>query len=530
MNVIRPSGILPSLNVDAFVYCDLKQHYIHHTIFKYGEYLTYSFLLDEHLRLNISFAFVYISFSNGNTAECMDGYVSVQSNNQNLKYCGILPALSSFPLSNSLHIKLRCKPHVFMRTQISYTIMDSNQIVSYSTLPNSRTKILFQKYVIYFWAGSFSLSRFHIKVDTYKHICFNVSSTDNEDIEIHNGPGTKSKKIRPTQRMHGRNIFKTIKFQSVVFLRIKHASLNSVLRYFGTASAKSLVYLHNKSSPEKLFLNESVCKPFTVCVKSLETDANFFLNISFTFADYKGHKSTGHCDYSGVSTYSMREIPEPISTECTKHMHLKKYSEKDNFLTDSGGRLSQLFLYNISSFSEEFTTISKYKHIYSESNKLLLVWYAYPEYGMMNVDLRMSVAVCKSIILKIETCDFDIQTYDGPFLPQNTGLRIRYFKKSLSNKFTKFTMEHDEHVDVTLELQHMLHLECFVLVLMVNAPKSSRCVLDICSSQTTKLSKRITLTGTGTWRGQFQSFWFLGAWPTCLLPTCDVMCTREWFI
>ncbi len=449
MTVTRPIGFLPSVKFDSLVFCEHNPHIFDHTVYKYGEFLDYMFLLDKNVKANITFHNIYISFSNGHEAFCQDGYIFIQSQPQNLKYCGIYSQLTSYPASSVVQVQFRSKPDVFMKTEMAYSIIDANRVGNVP-VPFSSTSLA-PKYTACFFAEDISFQIFHMVVETFKHLDIVIEEDRPRDIKLHDGPGSKSKQLTPHKQYKGTLKYKTTKFQCSIFLVFKNTSINFAIMYKENYVTYPHLFTPKYSTGRRLLPDKESCMDSTLCVFNVTTDNNYVLNFSLHAFHYKGSGGGGNCDHTGLSVFAATENRyQLLKIECMKESLVRTFSKTRKFIFENQNETCewrQQFFWNISYEKQRFPKTEVF-NIYSTSNTSLLVWYAYPEYAIMNLSISVSASACKTELVEIETWDYDRtrRTHDTHHWSHKMVTDNRV-KKSYS--FLKVKWVSKPHVDIT---------------------------------------------------------------------------------
>ena len=350
-------------------------HFMLHDDTLFGSRYTWDITLHASLRLNISFHYIGIYYLN--LYKCSIGKVLIRtfrlnhfnqywqySDKDDFTYCGILSDTSNYPKHRKTQITVFSKYRVQHNISLSYSVIDSDAIVSFS--PKSPSKHLI---VLYFKTYKLAIQEYYIIGPKHTKIVLFIISRNNLEHEVYDGPGKLSRRLN-SQINEKNKMFILSGFQCSVFTRANMYH-NSSLIDLGNIS---LTYRHHKilhkinvsiNSTETI----SITDHCLICTWFINNSNEYNINITINQLKYVGIYNR-HCSVAGLGVFEVQNrIYSEISTFC--------YQVKDH----------------------------SYQSIYSKNNHLQMVHYTYPEYGTLSVNLTMSTTHCK--VIPINTCIFE---------------------------------------------------------------------------------------------------------------------------
>ncbi len=130
-----------------------------------NKFITCQFVLDKHLRLNLTFLDLYIPTKfQLPFRSCWSGVVIVTSKVHNaqspLFYCERLAYVAVFPTSNQVSIEVKAKPFVIVEATMSFSIRDRNVVES---IPVQQTGNVAPKWSFYIGKNNGTLIVFMCK-------------------------------------------------------------------------------------------------------------------------------------------------------------------------------------------------------------------------------------------------------------------------------------------------------------------------------------------------------------------------------
>ncbi len=158
--------------------------------------LAIQFSLHPKLSLNLTFGHIYFSSSSINM--CSLGNLSVRSSfafydqkYASVLYCGMYTHVKNFPGSAKVHIKLLAFPRTIFDILLSYSVIDSNTVLTFSGNGNSVSNS-------YVWSLLFPqmksfVDMYHVSVKKMYRLVVALGNQNCCHFQLFDGPGAKSK-------------------------------------------------------------------------------------------------------------------------------------------------------------------------------------------------------------------------------------------------------------------------------------------------------------------------------------------------
>ncbi len=354
---------------------DKAQTWMSHTHFSTNQ--TVVFQLDHPLRLNVTFYHIY--FSAEINPNCSVAHLSVTSFVSNdtfrLTFCGTHSNMNMFPPSNVLviHQLIFQPPEVrrqFCNTRFSYTVIDKSRIASLqlpAQLPLTCCVLLPQTSLI---VVTISLLVRKLDKIAIKWKCHNWHL-----LNIHDGPGMKSHLLHSIATLGTKQAFTatTQTFQAVViFLQTMSLRVSTDWLKYSEISQETHAdhWLDSVSSTTVHFPNTFECTSptRTLCVVKATALKDHQLNVTVVRMDENGDVNTVDCSLRGVTIFA----------------HIQSLSTEDTVTHCPKPRFEI--------FGSDQDMYHKY---YAPVSGVVLLFYAYKEYGNISVDLLLSSTKCK---------------------------------------------------------------------------------------------------------------------------------------
>ena len=340
---------------------------------------TWIFTLDKQLRLNITFTHIRIVISHFDT--CYIGNVTVRtfdlSENSKFQfvYCGIHSNIPNYPKTKNVDIMVSIRPYIQYIVIFSYAVIDPDRTISSRPQIEKTIKL---EWFVYFPTTKKYLQFLHLKVEKYNVIVLSFANHINSPYEVFDGPGRRSKALK----LRSQTEYVTSTFQCVIFLLV------SINRLGRKPKVNHLTYLERYNDKiEEKFLAENMTLKLDnaqtcdtddrMCVIELSTKSEFHFNISIMSLSHT-YINDIICSYGGLTVYDSNRVPPNV---IATHCQLRN---------------------------------NDYKHrpIYSNSSRILLVIYEYPEYGNLNLLIRASTTDCT--VLRKNPCLFQFPCFRFP--------------------------------------------------------------------------------------------------------------------
>ena len=336
---------------------------------------TWLFTLDKQLRLNITFTHIRIVM--GYLDTCYIGNVTVRTfdprdnSKYEFFYCGIFSDIPNYPKMKDVDIILSIRPFVQYIVIFSYCVIDANRIIS---LRPQIDKTIKPEWFVHFPTGKKYLRFINLKVRKYNVIVLLFTNHIKSVYEVFDGPGRRSEALK----LGNQTEYVTSTFQCAIFvlLSVNHLDAKSnvsLLKYLETSNNK----MEERFLPGNITLklgNAEICDARDkICVIQLSTKIEFHFNISIVNLSHTYiNDILCRSNYGGLTVYDRKSAsPNVITTYCT--------SRNNDY---------------------------EHKPIYSNSSRILLVTYKYPEYGNLSLLIKVSTTDC--IVLKKNPCLFSV--------------------------------------------------------------------------------------------------------------------------
>ena len=320
------------------------------------------FILDEQLRLNLTFHHIHFGFRHLHT--CSVGEVRVVSHSktkQVFRYCGIHSSMILYPQSRNVSIFLPTvsweeisRTGIYNVTAI-YSVIDTKRIFTLERYRPLSRNLLWNIYLV---PEYIRVMKFALRTKKYQHFIIKFTNDSELVAELYDGPGT-----------HSSNIFKnnykihvTSTFQSIIYLWIpstRRLNMECGFQFVTeSSSVRKNIQLNDSHIISHALTRYEVWKIFSY----------YNVNLTIIYLTFTGFNDP-LCTFAGITAYSFNnESYTEITTEC-------------NFFNN---------------------VYSMYRHIYSKSNETLLILYSYKEYGNLSLTMQFSSTKCKP--LTINTC------------------------------------------------------------------------------------------------------------------------------
>ena len=324
--------------------------------------LQWRFLLDKHLKINLTFEYIHISLQNN--FECYIGKLEIKdlhSNDSDFLYCGLYSNLIVYPPFSYIKLHISLRSFVSCQIQFSFAVMDSNRIVSFV---RKNSEAVNPVWSIYFNETHLFCERFHLMDQKFKYLNITFLIKNGFAKEVFDGPGTMSEIIQPLFQ-NDRQVYVTSTFQCVIHVYFHSKAAGQNIAYDSiTVQIQSTVTL-NRSDVMSQIKYPNCQLNSDMCVILIKTIKHFRINLtvsSFT----SSLKRNDHCYHGGLTIFDKNnQNKTELSTLCMNHSFLHRY-----------------------------------ENIYSTHVSMLLIFYSYPEFGELHITVELRPTNCKVIILK----------------------------------------------------------------------------------------------------------------------------------
>ncbi len=353
------------------------------------------FKLSMYLALNVTFEKIAIGYMNFYREDI--GSVAVKDANFSFTFWGTHSMVDIYTHSCNVLVTIQAEPRVQYDVHAMYSVIDQQTLASFSHNINNITKK--PSLGVHFISMDISLFWFHFEFLKVYRVQLKVRQATQKpfsQFHVHDGPGKKNKVVGQIFKTNNEYVFITTTFQCLVTVW----SLNSKIQGMNLiAGATGRPEAHEKCR-STINSNNSVIV-FSSKTKVNNTNpyfveiipSSFHVNITIKNIKHKGVVNVD-CLYAGLAVYEIQSSAQELSTVC----HADQ----------------------------------QYKHrpVYSSYASVLLVFYAYSEYGHVSISLSASTTKCK--VMKINICVFNYpceltNNMDCSFLQSSPHLQSNCF-------------------------------------------------------------------------------------------------------
>ncbi len=413
----RPTGKIPYKNLSTLVYRGhCRSHYRPASVFNYrghfkfirhtNKFIYYRFNLDKDLRLNLTLLDLHIP----HTAEvvghyCLSAYLEVQSNSYKTKhilfFCGQLASVACYPVGTILFLAMYTKPFVIVRAEMFYSVFDAYLLESITTI-SMKSKTAPPQWLFDFPREKKQLFIVHAKTYPVNKILVLYPTSTDTDMEAFDGPGVKSpqlksEKLKAEKNKHSQHFFISSTFNMTVY----------VFRpVFGSEIITSFRALHLEVASINVQENGTLlflpffgsCAWKLFCLIRVKTSTACKFNLTLSNYQYKGERNLHECQYAGIwlADYYVGNTNAPwqeIYHDCVKEYAENSY-QHDCF-TDKTD--SYHVAYDISTTKQTFLKQSSKISVFSETNEIIVAYYSFKEYGVLSLQIKVSLTKCEVI-------------------------------------------------------------------------------------------------------------------------------------
>ncbi len=372
---------------------DNRQCYMH----KHFKFLQYEFRVNFWLRVNLSLNNIY--FSSASVNLCRQGHIQIESNAQIehknwLRYCGIHPSVSAYPPFHIFDLFVQTWAFVIARAEMSFSVFDSDQLVSYVMFPSSENP----RWIFYLYSHGLVMEISTIQVNHVNTVVVNVSSEAFQLLHLYDGPGTKSELLTKSSSHESTTVFVGSSFVVTVHCLTKTSQNKEViaLAYQSQLASVKQMEVFEETVVLSFPLSPTPCSQTSVCVLKLVSSNHTILNITLSNFTHKGDENPERCVYAGIAVYDTLETSlEKLSVDCVKPQH------KQHFERYCGSRHEGYFLifHQVTSSKFCFPKSQDVKSLYSNTSSPFLVFYSFSEYASFTMHFGASATNCTSYIL-----------------------------------------------------------------------------------------------------------------------------------
>ena len=269
---------------------------------------TLIFNINNQLRLNLTFPFIYIIFKH--LHDCPIGKLHIVSAGQNYTFCGIYSNMVNYPPGNSVNIYV----NTFIRNatvlyKLFHTVFDIHKIKSLAIPNNVRQNIL---WIINFEIRKISVLKFHLLTTKLNYLYIIMTGKLINSVFVYDGPDEKSLRIKSTAGMYLASTF-----QCILHIYLANTEDYSILvndmKYLSIIKPINRIVYLPRNVPQNILLNPS---QGNYILLHFFTDEIYFINMTTIKLLYDGFNDP-ICTYAGITVINhFDKSDEQISTEC----------------------------------------------------------------------------------------------------------------------------------------------------------------------------------------------------------------------
>ena len=326
------------------------------------------FLFELSNSLRLKLAFERIFFSSFYSTGCHFGNMTVFATMLEQVYCGQHPFSELYPMSPKVIIQIVTEGFMYYNIKVFFSIIDIKILETYSEKQNEIQENRNFKFVFWLRQDGAFISHVHIHVYKFQYLVISLKNKAFSSYLFYDGPGTESKIVNSEKTT--REIFTTTSFQCTMFIFTKLYS-NVVYQELSiTAKNRNIRTIHLNESSTLVLPNVDLtgCNTDSItCAITTVAPPGLHINVTTLHVELNGVMDS-MCSTGGVAAY--------------EHDARGKYSE-------------------VATFCHSFSQIHTARNIYSQSSKLMLVWYTYKEYNNLEVSFHISSTSCTPVPINI---------------------------------------------------------------------------------------------------------------------------------
>ena len=318
-------------------------------------------------RLNITFYHIQINYMN--LYKCFIGNVSIISNNKYIAtFCGIHSQLLNYPPNKEIEIYIVSSYRVYQNILLHYSVIDKGKISTFlfDYLPIALSTTTWNVYFVQF---QITILHVHIVILKYQIISVIIQNEYFSLVQLHDGPGVLAKILTPVSQSKQNSTYHTSSFQCLMSVKLQGPNTPYQLFKYLPLTRKLSHEITSVESQVKLIQYPHMCNGCSLLQFHVQTTYHHNINITTNNLSYIGHMNI-LCQYAGLAVFDKKQgAYKELTTVCYAH---KGYT---------------------------------YRNVYTKGFEAILVFYSYPMYGAININVSISVTVCK--VIAINTCVFD---------------------------------------------------------------------------------------------------------------------------
>ncbi len=325
---------------------------------------SFIFTLERQLRLNLSFAYIYIPNMYGN---CHTNKLQIKQNNERVDfvYCGIQADFFLYPFSNQVQMTPSLKEALPLRFLFTSSILSQDILFNQELFPGAKVTPISIHNMVFCKTVIFS---YRITTRKFRILVLNISVLAAHNLFVFDGPGVLSK-------MESVSINKQIPLRSyqclIQIIKSVHRFLNHNIDYKGNMSVNTALSVDTSKSIS-IHYPDQICESH-YCVVYVHSTKDSVLKVAMSKISFIG-KQTRDCRFGGISVL---DFMEEVFTFCENIIYR-------NIVDSHWHRITFI------DFSSGF-----------------LLLHSYNEYSYLSCHINISAVNCQ--LVKLTTCG-DYQT------------------------------------------------------------------------------------------------------------------------
>ncbi len=404
LHLTRPLGVFASMSKNNFLFKALSKDVQR----DYNSPL-YTFDLSQIFRLNLTLSNMH--FSSPVYQNCSSGFIQVTNfftdkTMESMRFCGIFPEISWISQSHKGEIQVFVRPFIFIKTSISYSIQDFTE-------PQNLNFGFWKVKGILVHLLVFSLPQnylfvHHVQVEHFYVVSIQITNISESKVTIFDGPGKKSAVLNPHLN-ENKQIYVAKSFQLVSHILDQHVHNYSEIKFQGQLASSADIW--SISNNKLLFFPGSdICKDFIMCTVKIKIESHEHSVLKLNNIHYTGMENSALCNYAGIALYDVvNNSYQHLRTICPTQKYDKSYEthimtplERIPILGQDPHKQIFFFLTAYSSVTYTHPHSESSLPFYSSTNSALVVFYSFPRYGTLSLNLSISGSNCTS--LRVDPC------------------------------------------------------------------------------------------------------------------------------
>ena len=329
----------------------------------------YSMIFSLYLLHRLYITFYHIQINYMNLYKCFIGNVSIISNKKYIvTYCDIHSQILTYPPNQEVDVYIVSSYRVHQDILLHYSVIDTEKIntLVFDYLPIDLSTPTWNVYFV-----QFQITIFHVHIVILKYQIISVITQNGyfSIVQLHDGPGVLAKLLIPVSQLKQTSTYLTSSFQCVMSVRLRGPNTPYHLFKYLPLTRKLSQKITLVESQVKVIQYPQMCNGCPLLQFYSKTTYRQNINITINNLSYGEHMNF-LCEYAGLAVFEKKHRTyKELTTIC--------YAQKGY----------------------------SHRNIYTKTSEAILVFYSYLIYGAININVSISVTICK--IIAINTCVFD---------------------------------------------------------------------------------------------------------------------------